>query len=282
MRRGYAGPSGAVVTKSFCAHKLPPKSQAKDQKRTLKGVTLAVPNIKEEVAKLVLLQNIDKKIFDLKKEKALCPEKVDALQKDFEAKKSHLKNLEDERQKLALKQKQKELDLGAKEDGIKKVQGQLGQLKTNKDYQTKLSEIESLKADKSLIEEDVLKLMEEIDAARPVIEKEKQALGEEEKEFTAQKNEVLSRQKDIDAQLAALDDERKICASSVDKRILGRYEHILPAKEGVALVPVVQNSCQGCFMHVPHQVVNEIKMHEHLITCEVCSRILYLEEDVNS
>jgi predicted nucleic acid-binding Zn-ribbon protein len=33
-------------------------------------------------------------------------------------------------------------------------------------------------------------------------------------------------------------------------------------------------------MHVPHQVINEIKMHDRLIFCENCARILYLQEDV--
>ena len=242
---------------------------------------MATSNIKAEIIRLVELQGIDKKIFDLKKEKAAGPEKIDALQKDFDEKKSHLKNLEDERQKLILKQKQKEGDLGTKEEGIKKTQGQLGQLKTNKDYQAKLTEIGSLKADTSLIEEEILKLMDEVEASRAPIENEKKTLTEEEKKFTALKNEVLSRMKDIDAQLAFLEGQRKNLTGAVDKKILARYEQILPAKEGIALVPVAHNSCQGCFMKVPHQVVNEIKMYDRLISCEICSRILYLEEDVN-
>ncbi len=243
---------------------------------------MAAPNIKEEIEKLIELQTIDKSIFDFRREKAAAPGLIDELQKEFDAKKTHLKNLEESRQKLILRQKQKEGDLAAKEEGIKKTQGQLGQLKTNKEYQAKLTEIESLKADKSLIEEEVLKLMDEVETSRPPIEAEKQNLVEEEKKFGSQKNEILNRLKDIDAQLVNLEGKRKILAGTVDKKTLEHYEHILPAKEGVALALVVNNSCRGCFMHVPHQVIHEIKMYDRLIACETCSRILYLEEDVHS
>ena len=33
-------------------------------------------------------------------------------------------------------------------------------------------------------------------------------------------------------------------------------------------------------MNTPAQVINEIKMHEDFVYCEVCARILFLEEDI--
>jgi predicted nucleic acid-binding Zn-ribbon protein len=241
---------------------------------------LATPNIKEDIKKLVELQGMDKKIFDAKRELAEAPKVIVALESDFESKKANLKAIEEKRQKLILFQKQKEGDLAAKEEGIKKAQGQLGLLKTNKDYQAKLAEIEGLKADKSLIEEEVLRTMDEIDGSKGPIEAEKTKLATEEKAFQEKKSQISHRTKDLEAQVNNLEGQRKVLSSSVDKKILERYEHILPAKEGVALVRVAHNSCQGCFMHVPHQVINEIQMHDRLIVCENCARILYLEEDV--
>lgn len=243
---------------------------------------MSTPNIKEETRKLVELQEIDKKIFTLTREKGENPKILDALQKEFEAKKAQLKSLEENKQKLLLKQKEREGELGTKEENIKKSNSQLGQLKTNKDYQTKLAEIQSFKADKSIIEEEVLKMMDEIDTLKKDIESEKKNLESEEKVFNEKKAAVNNRTKEIDLSLKDLEGKRKILAGSVDKKIYDRYEYILRGKDGLALVKVANNSCQGCFMHVPPQVINEIKMHEHLITCEICARILYLEEDVQA
>ena len=67
---------------------------------------------------------------------------------------------------------------------------------------------------------------------------------------------------------------------SIDKRIYPVYERILKALRGLALVKVENYTCQGCFISVTPQVVNEIKMLEKLVTCGTCARILYLEEDL--
>ena len=62
---------------------------------------------------------------------------------------------------------------------------------------------------------------------------------------------------------------------NVEARLLKQYERILKGLEGLALVPVVHNSCGGCHMELPPQVVNETQLHDKWIVCESCARILY-------
>jgi len=240
---------------------------------------LSTPDIRTELTKLVELQGLDKRIFELDQKKRELPLLLERLQKAFEEKKANYKSLESNLQKTQLKQKEKEGDLNAKEEGIKKSQSQLGALKTNKEYQAKLAEIESLKADKSVIEEEILKLMDEVEAAKRALDEEKKVIAEKEKIYNEEKRAVEEQAKNIEASLQAEQGKRQIAAAGVDKKILQAYEHILHGRDGVALVRVSNNSCEGCHMRVPHQVINEIKMHNRLITCENCSRILYLEEN---
>lgn len=103
---------------------------------------------------------------------------------------------------------------------------------------------------------------------------------EEEKRF-------LAKKKDIEDQMALLNDRIKVLESQrhqrlvgVDQNILTRYEQLLNHKSGVAIVPVRGNTCGGCFMNVTNQMINMIKMHEQLIECEICSRVLYVEDDL--
>ncbi len=237
-------------------------------------------NIKEEIKKLVELQEIDKEIFALTKEKTGHPKLLEELAREFDAKKANLKSLEETKQKLYLKQKEREGELASKEENIKKTQSQLGQLKTNKEYQVKLTEIASLKADKSIIEEEILKLMDNVDIMKNDIEKEKKSLEADERSYNEKKGIALNMAKEVEVLLSCLDGKRRILISGIDKKILARYEYILHGKNGLAIVKVDNNSCAGCFMHVPPQVENEIRMHENVITCESCARILYLQEDV--
>jgi len=237
------------------------------------------PSIKDELIKLIGLQEIDLALLALNKEKDGAPAKLAEIDASFNEMKVHLKDLEEKRQKMTLDQKAREGDLAAKEEEIKKTTSQLGQLKTNKEYQAKLAEIEGLKADKSVAEEDILKFMDTIEAGKAPIEEEHQRLVQGEKKFAQERAVIADRIKQIEAEAQTWESKRTIAAADIDKTMLMKYEHILHGQKGTVLVPVRGNSCQGCHMNVPHQVVNLIRMHEQLISCEICSRILYLEDD---
>ena len=44
--------------------------------------------------------------------------------------------------------------------------------------------------------------------------------------------------------------------------------------EVLGVVPVLRDSCGGCFNAIPPQVQSEIKQHKKVIQCEHCGRIL--------
>ena len=89
---------------------------------------------------------------------------------------------------------------------------------------------------------------------------------------------VELRSAEINDRLSQLDAQRKQIIPDIDPKMLHEYEKILHSRGGLALVTVKDNSCGGCHMLVPPQVINLIQMYEHIITCEVCNRILYIKE----
>ncbi|MDP2940215.1 MAG: C4-type zinc ribbon domain-containing protein [Candidatus Omnitrophota bacterium] len=236
--------------------------------------------IRDQVKKLVELQALDAEIYALNREKVEKPKFIQGLQKDFGDKKTKLNALEDKLKQLQVQRKLKELELQAKEDQIKHAQTQLFLIKTNKEYQAKLREIEGFKADKSVSEEDILKIFDEVDVLKAEVDKENAFLKNEEEKLNAQSKTVEERLKEIAELLTKLDLKRKQIIPDIDKKIILKYERILKNRDGLALVPIKNEACQGCFMNVPPQVINEIKSHEKVVICEVCARILYLEEDI--
>ena len=143
--------------------------------------------MKDTLRKLVAIQKIDADLYGYKREIKDKPAEVEVLRLQYEKKKSKCHELETKARDLELARKAKELDLKAKEQGIVTTNAQLMTLKTNKEYQAKLFEIENIKADKSVLEDEILKLMEESDKVAQEITKEKQFLVEEEKKYLAQK-----------------------------------------------------------------------------------------------
>ena len=167
-----------------------------------------------------------------------------------------------------------ELDLKAKEEGIAKADASLSLLKTNKEYQARLLEIENMKADKSLVEEKILLGYDEVDAARKALEAEKATVIQYEKEFNAKKKQVDDDVAVINDQLKVKESQRARIAPEVRPDYLSRYERVLKNKDGLGIVKVVDHACGGCFMHLTEQVLNELKKYEQIISCDQCARIL--------
>ena len=52
------------------------------------------------------------------------------------------------------------------------------------------------------------------------------------------------------------------------------------SRDGIAVAEVKNGSCSACFMKLRPQVLVELKLGGEIITCESCTRILYiLKED---
>ena len=61
----------------------------------------------------------------------------------------------------------------------------------------------------------------------------------------------------------------------VDPRLLGAYTRIRASyRNGLSVVPILRDSCGGCFNVIPPQRQSEIRQHKKIIVCEHCGRIL--------
>jgi len=239
---------------------------------------LATIDLKSQIIGLVKLQELDSEIYALKNERESKPLEIKAIEESFEAKKQSLASLEKESLELQKQRKEKELELATNAEAVKKLQSQLYSLKTNKEFQTMLQQIADTKADGSLIEEKILISFEDSDKIKAKVDQENLKLKAEEKVFLEEKKKVELRIKEIDERLSQLQSQRKQVTPGIDPKMLAEYERILSSRDGLAIVTVVDNSCGGCHMLVPPQVINLIKMYEHIVTCEVCNRIFYIAE----
>lgn len=235
-------------------------------------------NLREQIKLLVELQGLDTQIFKLEDDLIAIPETIHKNEGEFKEKSVNLKKLEDDLKALLMKRKEKEGDLEAKEVTIKKYQQQLNQVKTNKEYTALQTEIERVKADNSLVEEAILNIFDEIDSGNKNILKEREFLKSEEAKLNEEKKRLSGEERRINQELGGLKEKREGSVRKVDKNVLKKYERIVRSKDGLAVVTIVNDACQGCFRVLPPQAVNEVKMNEELIFCDNCARILYLEE----
>ncbi len=234
-----------------------------------------ITTVQEQLKILAELQKIDLQIYSLNRELDAHPALQKKTDEDFERKKSKLKMAEAALKDAQVRQKEKENDLLSKEEKIKKLQAQLYQLKSNKEYSAMDLEIKGLKADDSLLEEEILKIFDAVEAAKTAVTSEKKQLSLEEANFKEASDVLKKEGERIRATVAEFDERRKTYLPNIEPKILAQYEKLLKNREGLALAEVKNNSCGGCHLGLPPQVINEIQMHDKLIICESCARILY-------
>jgi len=246
------------------------------------GLEKIVPDIsvKDQLKKIIDLQKIDAEIYVLQLQLKEKPALMEKMKEEFEALKGRLKGLEEKMKAAQVNRMEKELELKAKEDEISKSNAQLSQIKTNKEYTAKIAEIEHIKADKSVIEERILLSFDETDRINGEVEKEKLKVAEEEKKYLEKKKVSEGDVRIIEDRIKVLDSQHHQAIEGIAPEFLSRYERILRHKEGLAIVPVQGSTCGGCFMNVTPQMINAIKMNDQLVECEMCSRILYIEDNL--
>lgn len=238
---------------------------------------MATVSIADQLKVLVELQGLDSQIYQLKRELRQKPVQSAGVKAEHQQFADALKKMEEQYKSLEVKRNQMEIELGDKENQIKKLQGQLFQVKTNKEYSALQKEIEGLKADKSVLEEEILKFMEQTDQVKGRLAGERETLRSKESELKGILVKLDEETQKIQASVQQLEAARSALTPTIDPPILSRYERILANKEGLALVPVRGQACGGCHMVLPPQMINEIHLATRLIPCESCARILYLE-----
>lgn len=232
----------------------------------------------DQIDALRRLQEVDAQLYRLRIEQKEKPMALERLKQGVAEQQAKAQASDAKLKTFQVQQKEKELELSTKEGHAKKLQLQIFQVKTNKEYTALQHEIEQAKTDASLLEEDILKIFDSIERAmrehheqQALVAKAQASLREEEARIT---QEITA----IEGDIAALQAQRRLLAPEVPAAALLVYERVLVSREGLAMVPLLGASCGGCNMVQPPQVINEVMLKAKLVACDSCNRILYLDE----
>ncbi len=234
--------------------------------------------IKESIDILKNIQELDRELYLALRKSEEIPEQKAVLKQQLEAEKAHLHQLEADYKKLQLKQKEKDGELSQKEANVKKLDGQLASVKTNKEYSALQQEIASLKADGALLEEEIIKVMDSVEAADEEVKKERERLKVIEKDYAGKEAELDKQIKAHQEAIEGLKKKRDEMVHSVPPDVFGLYDLIVKKKQGIGLIKVNGETCGACQIKMRPQLLNEVRMYQALVTCENCSRILYVED----
>ena len=231
--------------------------------------------MKDQLALLVQLQELDLQLNQQKGEQKNLPEKLKISEQPLIGARAAAAEAKTTLEALSKERKEKEQALQAAEEKIVKLKGRLTELKTNKEYQAHLQEIESANADKGKTEELLLMVMEKGDLLKKEVASKEAALAAEEKVFSREKAEMDERLKQLGESAQKLESEWAALSQQVDKKLLEEYKRLAVSRKGMAVAPLNGNICSGCHFSLPPQLIAEVKKGEKIHTCTYCHRILY-------
>ncbi len=236
--------------------------------------------MQEVLNSLLNLQEIDEDLGELDRSKVYLPEMIQNINKEIEEFERELLENRETFNESKTRQAQLELEIKTDKTDLEKYQEQMKVIKTNKEYDALVAEIDEKKQRISDSEDEVLKLMNVIDEATEKIEELEKKLVETKASNETQLDHLRAELEALEMKINEKKKERLGVAKTVDRRALTTYERIRKGKGGLAVVPLRKRACGGCFKQIPPQMVQQIRRGDRLYTCDSCGRILiWIDED---
>jgi uncharacterized protein len=233
--------------------------------------------LRMKLDKLIALQTVDLKIQEMERSKEGIPQRITALQEEIKQEEEKVGGERSDLEKLQKERRQQEKDLEEEIARIKKTEARVFEIKTNKEYQAVLKEIETAKKFNRQREEEILSLLERVEEMQKRLSQAEKNLETNRRECHQQIAILQQKAASYEAEIAAEIRHREEQEKEIYPDLLHKYRMLLQKRQGVAIVPVIKGVCQACYMNLRPQLYIELQKQETLIICPNCSRILFWE-----
>lgn len=233
----------------------------------------------ESLKLIIELQKVDSTILAEKKIIDSMPAKLveienafKTIQSDFEKKRQKLSDLEK-------KKKEKEREVEDTNEKINKIKAHASEIKKNEEYKAHLKEVEAVEKKRYALEDEILSVMEAIDAEAKNLAVEEQKTKQEKEKAEALKKEIEKEIADAQKAFDEMKVKRDEMTKTIDPDVYKDYMTVFKACFGIAVAETKDEICSGCNMNIPPQMYVELKNNETIEHCPQCRRILYRTEE---
>jgi hypothetical protein len=237
--------------------------------------------LKDQLKLLWELQKIDLELKAIKEEKERYPKEIKKLDEKQKIEKERIQKEREKVESLEKTRRQKEGHLNGEQEKIKRAEGRMSEVKTNKEYQALLSEIDAMKGANSRIEEEILQVMDEIDELKKDLSKREKEMGSTLEKIEGERKKLQEKMAQGEEAWNERVERRDVLSKQIESKLVKLYHTLKEKRQGVGVVSVKNETCQGCFVNVPPQLFIEVQKNNALVRCPHCNRILYWEGDRN-
>ena len=216
---------------------------------TKKEVTIA-----DKLDALYALQMIDSEIDRIRTIRGELPLEVQDLEDEIIGLETRIEKMSDELKGLETEISDRKLASKESELAIAKYKERQDNVRNNREFESLAKEIEFQELEIKLNEKRSKEGKIRIEGKKEIFTEASDRLTERKADLTIKKAEldaiVKETQKDEDRLIKSSDDAKK----QIEERLLVAYTRLrMNAKNGLAVVPIMRDSCGGCFNKIPPQ-----------------------------
>jgi len=233
--------------------------------------------LKKNLLLLIQLQECDSQLVSFSTKKIKLPEKIAKLDEEFHLFQNGIEQNKRKHDELKARHIESENKIKKINEGMVKTKERLLDVKNNKEYQAMLREIEIAESSRGDIETEIISILDELDKLSILAKKDEEILSERRIKYEAEKKIIETDLSTIDAEVLSWEQKRVDLRKDVSADILARYEKVKNRNNGVGVISVWKQVCNGCHMNIPPQLYNELQKTTELLSCPNCNRIMYFQ-----
>jgi predicted nucleic acid-binding Zn-ribbon protein len=231
--------------------------------------------LREHLELLWELQKIDLDLKTIEEDRDRYPKEIKKLDEKQKFEKERIHKEREKLESLEKERRQKEKNLVGEQDKIKRSEGRMAEIKTNKEYQALLTEIETFKEAVGRAEEEILLVMDEIEEVKKQLSRREKEISVTLERVEAEKREFQERMSQGEVLWKEKLERKERLSKQVESNLFKLYNMLREKRQGIGMVNVRHETCQGCYVNVPPQLFIEVQKNNSLIRCPNCNRILY-------
>jgi len=234
--------------------------------------------VQEELQNLYQLQEIDRKVYTLTKQRDDIPNQLNKMQEALQDLRGRMVLVED--QVAGANQEAKGIEgvLDAERHKVRKWEQRLNEIRNQREYLALSREIESLKRANTDSEDKILELMKATEEFTAQADTLKEELTTNTVELEEEQVRVEGALKETDSTIENESVRRDDILPKISQPLLKKYDFIRSRRMGVGLALVKEGQCTACNMRLPPQLYNILQSGSRIDQCPSCQRIMLWEK----
>ncbi len=239
--------------------------------------------MKADLDKLIELQKTDTNLRRLKQSIETAENRRAEIEQEFEQHAFSIREVQARRDTLHAERAELEKQIAENKTYLERADRNLKHAQNQKEYETAMRETDALQKQIATFETQIVEKMTAVEEVDKEIEERSEEISSLDSKREAAIAQFTAQVVKDRAEFDTLSKRRKTAFETVPERLAAVYDRMAQrSRDGIAVAEVVNGSCSACFMSLRPQILLEVRQGNTIITCESCTRIMYIGTPVQT